>query len=54
MRSLFRLCLLIAAFVGGCHAQNWAAVQACLDRGGQWAGTKGSLPGGVCLGVPVR
>ena len=59
MRRLLRLCLLIAAFLGGCHAQNWLAIDACLDRGGQWAKSNrvlmgGELPGGVCIGVAAR
>jgi len=51
MRSLFRLCLLIAAFLGGCHVQNWVAIDHCLDRGGQWVKATGQIPGGVCTGV---
>jgi hypothetical protein len=51
---LFRLVLLIAAFAGGCQAQNWVAIDTCLDRGGQWAGTGGELPGGVCLGARAK
>ena len=59
MRRLLRLCLLIAAFLGGCHAQNFLAIDSCLDRGGSWAesdaeflGSK--MPGGVCLGVKMK
>ncbi len=54
MRRLLRLCLLIAAFLGGCQVQNWLAVDACLDRGGQWGRSGGALPGGVCIGVAAR
>ena len=54
MRRLLRLCLLIAAFLGGCHAQNLLAIDSCLDRGGQWAESGGELPGGVCLGVKAK
>lgn len=51
MRRLLRTCLLIAAFLGGGKAQNWVAIDTCLDRGGQWARSGGTLPGGVCIGV---
>ena len=54
MRRLLRLCLLIAAFLGGCHAQNWLAIDRCLDRGGQWAPSGGELPGGVCIGLKAK
>ncbi len=54
MRRLLRLCLLIAAFLGGCQVQNWLAIDTCLDRGGQWAKSGGKLPGGVCIGVTAR
>jgi hypothetical protein len=54
MRRLLRLCLLIAAFLGGCQVQNWLAIDACLDRDGQWARSGGELPGGVCVGVRAR
>jgi len=54
MRRLLRICLLIAAFLGGCHAQNWLAIDTCLDRGGQWASSGSELPGGVCVGVRAR
>ena len=51
MRRLIRLALLAAAFTGGCHAQNWLAKDACLDRGGTWLPANGFVPGGVCAGV---
>ena len=51
MFGLVRMILLIAAFVGGCQMQNWVAIDACLDRGGQWARAEGALPGGVCIGA---
>lgn len=54
MRSLIRLCILAAAFVGGCHAQNWVAIDTCLDAGGSWVKAKGELPGGLCTGVAAR
>ncbi len=54
MRRLLRTGLLIAAFLGGCHAQNWLAIDTCLDRGGHWAKPDGELPGGVCIGVTAR
>ena len=54
MRRLLRLCLLIAAFLGGCQVQNWLAIDTCLDRGGHWAKSAGELPGGVCIGVTRR
>ena len=54
MRRLIRLCLLIAAFLGGCQVQNWVAIDACLDRGGQWDKSTGEVPGGVCIGVSAR
>ena len=59
MRRLLRLCLLIAAFLGGCQVQNWLAIDTCLDRGGQWAKSGrvligGALPGGVCIGIGAR
>jgi hypothetical protein len=54
MFRLLRLCLLIAAFLGGCYAQNWMAIDSCLDRGGQWAPSGGELPGGVCLGLKAK
>ena len=54
MRRLLRLCLLIAAFLGGCQAQNWLAIDSCLDHGGQWARSDGRLPRGVCIGVKTR
>lgn len=51
MRRLMRLALIAAAFAGGCQAQHWLAVDACLDRGGQWLAPAGALPGGVCAGI---
>ena len=59
MRRLLRLCLLIAAFLGGCHAQNWLAIDTCLDRGGQWVKSDGEflgseIPGGVCVGIKAK
>jgi hypothetical protein len=59
MRRLLRLCLLIAAFLGGCQAQNMLAIDACLDRGGSWAESGAvflgsALPGGVCLGIKAK
>ena len=54
MRRLLRLCLLMAAILGGCQIQNWLAIDACVDRGGQWAKSSGVLPGGVCIGVHAR
>jgi len=54
MRRLLRTCLLIAAFLGGCQAQNRVAIDTCLDRGGQWASSGGEVPGGVCVGVRAR
>ena len=54
MWRLLRFCLLIAAFLGGCQVQNWLAIDACLDRGGQWAMSNGTLPGGVCLGIKAK
>jgi hypothetical protein len=59
MRRLLRTGLLIAAFLGGCHAQNRVAIDTCLDRGGQWAKSGRvlmgrALPGGVCIGVGAR
>ena len=54
MRRLLRLCLLIAAFMGGCQVQNWLAIDTCLDRGGQWVKSTGSLPGGVCRGLKAK
>ena len=54
MWRLIRLCLLAAAFLGGCQLQNWLAIDRCLDRGGQWARATGPLPGGVCVGLKAR
>ena len=54
MRALFRLILLMAAFVGGCYAQNWAAIDRCIDAGGKWVKAGGELPGGLCTGVRER
>jgi len=54
MRGLLRLCLLIAAVLGGCQLQNWVAIDRCLDAGGHWAKATGPIPGGVCTGVAAR
>jgi hypothetical protein len=54
MFRLLRLCLLAAAFLGGCHAQNWMATNTCRDRGGQWEPSNGELPGGVCIGLKAQ
>ena len=59
MRRLLRLSLLIAAFLGGCQAQNLLAIDRCVDRGGTWAESGdvflgSTLPGGVCLGVKAK
>jgi hypothetical protein len=54
MRSLLRILLVIGAFVAGCQAQNWVAIDTCLEHGGQWKGIRSSVPGGVCVGVPIR
>lgn len=51
MRRLIQLSVLAAVFAGGCQAQHWLAVDACLDRGGKWLAGSGVLPGGVCAGV---
>ncbi|HUF86636.1 MAG TPA: hypothetical protein VMM59_04575 [Thermohalobaculum sp.] len=54
MRRLIHLALLAAAFLGGCQAQHWLAVDSCLDRGGVWLAFDGAVPGGVCAGVDPR
>ena len=54
MRRLIRICLLIAAFVGGCHVQNWLAAERCAGQGGRWQPSQGDLPGGVCLGLKAK
>ena len=54
MRSLFRLILLMAAFLGGCYAQNWTAMERCKGAGGTWVKATGDLPGGLCTGLKAR
>jgi hypothetical protein len=54
MFRLLRLSLLVAAFLGGCRAQNWLAIDTCLDRGGQWEASTGALHGGACIGLKAK
>ena len=54
MRRLIRITLLIVAFLGGCEAQNWIAMDRCTDRGGTWVDFQALIPGGVCQGARVK